>query len=185
VHLDGARIFNAAVALGVDAADIAAYSDSVTFCLSKGLSAPVGSIVAGNADFITRARRKRKLVGGDMRQMGVLAAAGIVALEKMVDRLSEDHENAAMLANGLNNLHGLRVDLPPRPTNMVFCDLTSLGMTAADFQARMREEGVLCSVQGPMRVRLVTHRTIISEHIERTVDAVRTVLSADNPASKR
>lgn len=182
VHLDGARIFNAAVALAVDASSIAAYSDSVTFCLSKGLSAPVGSVVAGPADFISRARRRRKLLGGDMRQMGVLAAAGIVALETMIDRLSEDHENATALAEGLKELSGLRADRPPIPTNMVFCDLAGLGITAKEFQARMREEGVLCSVQGPLRVRLVTHRMINLEHIKRTLEAARTVLGALEPA---
>ncbi|MBI4571377.1 MAG: low-specificity L-threonine aldolase, partial [Chloroflexi bacterium] len=110
VHLDGARIFNAAVALGVAPSELAAQADSVTFCLSKGLSAPVGSLVCGSAEFVQRARRMRKMVGGGMRQAGVIAAAGIVALETMVDRLAEDHEHAQLLARGLAQLPGIRID---------------------------------------------------------------------------
>jgi threonine aldolase len=124
VHLDGARIFNASVALGVDVKAIAQYADSVTFCLSKGLSAPVGSVICGSRDFIAQARRYRKMLGGGMRQAGVLAAAGIVALEKMIDRLAEDHANARRLAEGLADIPGVTVDLDRVQTNLIFLNVT-------------------------------------------------------------
>jgi threonine aldolase len=175
VHLDGARIFNAAIALGVDVGELTRHVDSVQYCLSKGLSAPVGSMVAGSLAFIERARKMRKLVGGDLRQSGVLAAAGIVALNDMIDRLVEDHHHAALLADGLRGVPGLTVQLPPIPTNMVFSDTTELRMTAAEFLESMREHGVLCTSQGPHRVRMVTHRHITPVEIERAVAAAEKV----------
>lgn len=173
VHLDGARIFNAAVALGVEACELVDCVDSVQFCLSKGLSAPVGSMVAGSHQFIQRARRNRKLLGGDLRQSGHLAAAGILALTEMVDRLVEDHRYAACLAEGLITCSGLKVLLPPIPTNMVFLDTTELGVTAEYFLAWMKEQGILCTSQGPFRVRMVTHRLITERDIERTIQTVK------------
>jgi threonine aldolase len=175
VHLDGARIFNAAVALGVDVGEFTRHTDSVQFCLSKGLSAPVGSIVAGSYAFIERARLVRKLLGGDMRQSGVLAAAGIVALNDMIERLAEDHHTAVRLATGLQSVPRLTVQLPPRPTNMVFSDTTQLGMDAAEFANRMRGHGVLCTTQGPYRVRMVTHRHISAADADRAVEAAKQV----------
>jgi len=175
VHLDGARIFNAAIALGVDVGEFARHVDSVQFCLSKGLSAPVGSIVAGSHAFIERARLVRKLLGGDMRQSGVLAAAGIVALNDMIERLAEDHRTAAWLAQGLQAVPRLKVQLPPLPTNMVFSDTTQLGMDAAEFLNRMRGLGVLCTSQGPDRVRMVTHRHISAADVDRAVAAAKQV----------
>lgn len=178
VHLDGARIFNAAVALGVDVEKLTQYADSVMFCLSKGLSAPVGSIVAGSHDFIKRARRVRKMLGGDMRQSGVLAAAGIVALQTMVDRLVEDHRNAALLARGLHHIPRIVLDIPPVPTNMAFIETTALGIAGSEFVSKMQEQRVLCVAFGPTRVRMVTHRHITPDHIERAIEAVRDIVAA-------
>lgn len=178
VHLDGARIFNAAVALGVEVKELTQHADSVMFCLSKALSAPVGSMVAGSHEFITRARRIRKMLGGDMRQSGVLAAAGIVALEKMVDRLAEDHRNAGLLAAGLEEIPGIVLDITPVPTNMVFIETTELRIEATEFVASMLARGVLCGAQGTTRVRLVTHRHITLEHVERAIEAVGAVVAA-------
>lgn len=175
VHLDGARVFNAAIALGVDVRELTRHADSVQFCLSKGLSAPVGSIVAGSHAFIERARRMRKMVGGDLRQSGVLAAAGIIALNEMIDRLAEDHRNAAWLAEGLKTVPRLQVKLPPIPTNMVFSDTQELGMEAAGFLDRMRAQGVLCTSQERYRVRMVVHRHITPADIERVVEAAKKV----------
>jgi threonine aldolase len=178
VHLDGARIFNAALALGVEAKDIAAYADSVQFCLSKGLSAPVGSVVVGSQEFIQGAARARKVLGGDLRQSGVLAAAGIVALEKMVDRLAEDHYTAKLLREGLMEIPQLVVDTPPNPTNMVFVETSNLGISGAEFAARLKEHGVLVAVYGKHRVRMVTHRHIEPGMIEGIVEAVRSVVNS-------
>ena len=175
VHLDGARVFNAAIALRVDVKELTQYADSVMFCLSKGLSAPVGSMVAGSSEFIKRACRVRKMLGGDLRQSGVLAAAGIVSLEKMVDRLAEDHRNAALLFEGLKDVPRIVLDIPPIPTNMVFIETTELGMDANEFLAKMQEQEVLCVAYAASRVRMVTHRHIAPEHVKQVVEAVRRV----------
>jgi threonine aldolase len=175
VHLDGARIFNAAIALGVSAKDIAQYADSVQFCLSKGLSAPVGSLVAGSEDFIKRAKQFRKLLGGDLRQSGVLAAAGIVSLEKMVDRLAYDHHTAKILAEGLGGIPHLALDHPPHPTNMVFFDTKELGIDAAKFVSQLKEESVLATVYAATRVRMVTHRHIDEQMVKQAIQAVQKV----------
>jgi len=142
IHLDGARLFNASVALGVPAATLAADADSVTFCLSKALAAPVGSVLCGRAAFIARARRMRKVLGGGMRQAGVLAAAGLVALETMVDRLAEDHANARRLAEGLAELPGIAIDLDRVQTNIVIFDLRREGITPDDLVERMADRNV-------------------------------------------
>ncbi len=177
LHLDGARIFNAAVALDVKAAELAAPADSVTFCLSKGLCAPVGSVLCGTVEFVERARRIRKQLGGGMRQAGVLAAAGIVALEKMVDRLAEDHRRAQMLAEGLANISGLRLDHPIPATNMVFVSLVdSVPYSAAQIAERLRNDGVKVGVVGERRFRLVTHYWIDDQKVERAIRAFRGVL---------
>jgi threonine aldolase len=176
IHLDGARIFNAAVALGTDVKDLAQHADSVMFCLSKGLSAPVGSIIVGSHGVIARARRMRKIVGGDLRQSGVLAAAGIVALESMVGRLAEDHRNAGLLARLLGEIPDVILDLAPVPTNMVFLDTKGLGIDAAKFVEMMRSRNILCGAQGPTRVRMVTHRHITSDHIAQAADAVQHIV---------
>ncbi len=183
VHLDGARIFNAAVALGIPPADIAAQADSLQFCFSKGLSAPVGSATCGSADFIKEARRGRKTVGGSMRQAGVIAAAAIVALEKMVDRLAEDHENARILAEGLANINGLNVNLDSVQSNIVMVGfdnpLQSAGPSAIDARdvARaMVAKGVKLNAITPTQCRLVTHYGIVRQDIDAALVMAREVM---------
>jgi threonine aldolase len=175
MHLDGARLANAAVALGKPLKDLAAPFDSVQFDLSKGLGAPVGGIVAGSRDFIAAARRNRKLLGGGMRQAGVIAAAGLVSLT-MVDRLADDHRNARRLAEALADVNGLRVDLPSVQTNLV---IVHLERTAApDFLAALKADGVLAGSPGPGRVRFVTHYDISARDLDSVVAAVRRALTA-------
>ena len=176
VHLDGARIFNAAVYLGVDVKQFTKYTDSVMFCLSKGLSAPIGSLVVGDEDFIERARRVRKMLGGGMRQAGIIAAAGIIALEKMVDRLKEDHENAQILAKALAKLDGIRITHPVQ-TNIIIFDVSDLNTTAERFIASLAERGVKASQFGRTLVRMVTHRGIEREDIEYAISVVEEVVS--------
>jgi threonine aldolase len=177
VHLDGARVFNAAVGLGVDVKEIARYADSVQFCLSKGLCSPIGSIVAGPKDFVERVRKYRKLLGGGMRQVGIVAAAGIVSLTKMVDRLHEDHANAKRLAKGLNEIPGLRVEMETVQTNMVAVHTRGLGMDGPDFQKLMKTNGVWFNADLPYRVRMVTHNDVtaadVDEALTRIAEAVR------------
>ncbi|MCS7172118.1 MAG: beta-eliminating lyase-related protein [Armatimonadetes bacterium] len=172
VHLDGARIFNAAVALGVPARVLAEPVDSVMFSLSKGLSAPVGSVLCGSKPFIERARRWRQIVGGGMRQAGVLAAAGIVALEEMVDRLAEDHRLAKALARGLARIPGVVVEPDQVDTNIV---LVRVDGDAHGLVARLAEQGVLCFAVSPSEIRLVTHRHISDEDVVWAVEAFRRV----------
>jgi threonine aldolase len=178
VHLDGARVFNAAVALGVPVAELAREVDSVTFCLSKGLSAPVGALVCAPAPFIHEARRQRKLLGGGMRQAGVLAAAGIVALETMVDRLAEDQANARKLAEGLTALPGIVLDPDRVPTNLVIFETAPDGPEPADFHAGLWAQGVKIGAIGGNRFRAVTHFGITSEDIDLALDAAKTALLA-------
>lgn len=167
-HLDGARVFNAAVKLGVDVRDITAHVDSVSCCLSKGLAAPVGSVVCGSRDFIRQAHRWRKILGGGMRQAGVLAAAGIVALTEMVERLVDDHANARRLADGLANLPGFCIDLDTVQTNMVFFSLDPA--LVGKFSPFMREQGVIIG-DGPYPIRAVTHYGIEADDIDTVLDA--------------
>jgi threonine aldolase len=176
VHLDGARVFNAAVALGVDVRELTINVDSVMFCLSKGLCAPVGSMVAGSQEFIGRARRNRKMVGGGMRQAGVLAAAGIIALTEMVDRLAEDHENARMLAEGLTGMKGIRLELHGIQTNMVFFTLLADGIAPAELRSAMEGEGVKFGYYGGGLFRAVTHHGIEEEDVQHAVDAFQRVM---------
>jgi len=177
VHLDGARIFNAAIALGVPAAVIAATADSVMFCLSKGLGAPVGSVLTGTRAFIERARKNRKMLGGGMRQAGVIAAAGIVALETMVDRLQEDHENARYLAENLAEIPGLAVDPGTVQTNMVMCDVVKPGLSAEELSRRLRERQVLVNANGPSRLRFVTHKDVSRADIARALEIIKDVMA--------
>jgi len=178
VHMDGARIFNAAVALGRPAAELVAPVDSVMFCLSKGLSAPVGSMLVGTRDFIAEARRYRKLLGGGMRQAGVLAAAGLVALEMMIDRLADDHANARRLAEGIAAIPGLAVDLETVQTNMVMVDIVDPRFAAATFVQALRRYGVLCNDTGPRRVRMVTHKDVTAADVELALDAIARAVKA-------
>ncbi len=173
LHLDGSRIFNAAVALGLPVAQIARHADSVAFCLSKGLAAPIGSVLAGSGDFIAAARRLRKMVGGGMRQAGVIAAAGIFALEHMIDRLAEDHANARRLAEGLFAVPGLLLDPALPETNMVFWRLQEdRGLTVESFLSSLERQGVRVLELGKGRLRAVPHFGITADHIERAVDAI-------------
>ncbi len=175
VHLDGARVFNAAAALGVEVREIVREVDSVMFCLSKGLCAPVGSMLAGSADFIARARRSRKVVGGGMRQAGFLAAAGIVALEQMTERLVEDHARAQRLADGLAAIPG--IDVAPVTTNIVYFDLTApITKTPSEIERALAERGILMLGRGSGRFRAVTHYWIDDEAIEKTITAVHKVV---------
>ena len=176
IHVDGARIFNAAVALGLDVRDLAAEADSISFCLSKGLAAPVGSLVCGTREFVNAARRARKLVGGGMRQAGVLAAAGIVALTEMVDRLADDHANAKKLAQGLADIPDISVDPEQIKTNIVFFDLTRSDMNPEQFVAQIEQEGVRMLPAVPPRLRAVTHYHISSEDIDYTLGAFKKIL---------
>ena len=166
VHLDGARIFNAAVALGVDVKEIARHADSVSFCLSKGLSAPVGSLVCGSDEFVAEARRNRKVLGGGMRQCGIIAAAGMIALEQMVERVAEDHANARRLAEGIADIQGLSIEPETVQTNIVYFDLAHDKLTAEQFAKRLTERGVKVIQTGPARFRAVTHYGISAEDIE-------------------
>jgi threonine aldolase len=178
VHLDGARIFNAAVALGVPAAAIAQYADSVQFCLSKGLAAPVGSMVVGEASFIAEVRRARKMLGGGMRQAGIIAAAGIVALEQMADRLVEDHAHARLLAEGLAQNRGIAVDLETVQTNIVLFRVTDERFTCERFIELAWQEGIHVAEFGHGRIRAVTHYGITAQDIAATITAFEHVVSA-------
>jgi len=175
VHLDGARVFNAAVALGVPVADLVRPVDSVAFSLCKGLACPVGSVLCGSAEFIQRARRYRKMVGGGMRQAGIIAAAGIVALESMIDRLAEDHENACLLAQGLAAVPGLSLVPPQVDSNMVFFTLD--GVNAFELASRLSQAKVLCLAEAG-RVRLVTHYGIERADVEEAVERIRATVGA-------
>ncbi len=177
VHVDGARVFNAAVALGVEPKELAKDADSLTFCLSKGLACPWGSLVVGDADFIKRARKNRQMVGGGMRQGGIMAAAGIVALESMVDRLAEDHANARLLADGLQRL-GLEIDMQAVQTNMVFFQVPSEMMDARTFVTELGRLGVRVNAPSGRRVRMVTHWGVTREDIVYTVEAAERVATS-------
>ena len=171
LHLDGARIFNASVALEIPADVLAGHADSVTFCFSKGLSAPIGSALCGPEDFIDRARKWRKMLGGGMRQTGVIAAAAIVSLESMVPRLAEDHQNARRLADGLAGIPGIAIDPERIETNIVIFEWE--GGAHGAFMARLAEAGVLASSSGAPKVRMVTHYGINAEDIDDALEAVR------------
>ena len=172
LHIDGARIFNAAVALEAPVAELTREADSITFCLSKGLSCPVGSVIVGSADYIQEARRWRKMVGGGMRQVGVLAAAGIVALDSMVDRLAEDHANARKLAEGLAEVEGISIDPDALPTNLVFFEVEREDRD--DLHAKLVERGIKGG-GGGRRWRYVTHYGITESDIDYTLETVRDV----------
>ncbi len=176
VHLDGARIFNAAVALGVEAKEIAATADTLTFCLSKGLACPIGSIFCGSDEDVEEARRWRKRLGGGMRQVGVLAAAGLIALDHMVDRLAQDHANARTLAEGLSEMPGVTCDLSRVQTNLVFFELDAI--PAQQFEDECARRGLLGGAVSPNRVRFVTHYGIDSEDVQSALRICEEVLSA-------
>ena len=181
LHVDGARIFNAAVALGVDVAELSGPADSVSVCLSKGLSAPVGGLLAGSAEFVTRARRARKLLGGSMRQAGVVAATGIVALQTGIGRLAEDHQRARQIADGLRSLGGLRVLTPHPATNFVLVDVAPSGRTAGDVVADLQRHGVNASSRPPTTIRFVTHRQIGDDDVATLIKTLTEVIGGKYP----
>jgi threonine aldolase len=177
VHLDGARLFNAAAALGVPGATLAAGCDTVMFCLSKGLAAPVGSLLVGDRDAMVEARRIRKLFGGGMRQVGVLAAAGLVALDEMLPRLGDDNRRARRLAEGLSALPGILLDPALVDTNIVFFSLAAgAPVTALELDERLAEEGILAHALGPVSIRMVTHYQVDDADVDAAVAAVARVL---------
>jgi threonine aldolase len=178
-HMDGARIFNAAAIQGVDVLELSSPVDSITFCLSKGLCAPVGSVLCGTKDFIYRARRLRKQLGGGMRQVGVLAAAGIIALEKMTLHLSEDHSHARQLAEGLANLPGLELDFGMPATNMVFVSLKpSIRQNTREIADLLMKDGIRVGVVAERRFRLVTHYWITEDAVRKTLSAFALILKS-------
>lgn len=178
LHIDGARIFNAAAASGITANELAAHADSITFCLSKGLCAPVGSVLCGSNEFIYKARRLRKMLGGGMRQAGILAAAGIIAVQKMTGRLSEDHRRAARLADDLATIPGITFEIGKPQTNMVFPFLNeSISIKPGEVAGRLSEKGIKIGVVGPRSFRLVTHYWISDADILEVISAFREILT--------
>jgi threonine aldolase len=177
VHLDGARIFNAAVALGSDIKEFTRHVDSVLFCLSKGLAAPVGSVVCGTREFIEEARRNRKVLGGGMRQAGIIAAPGIIALDKMVARLTEDHVNARRLAEGIAEIPGLSIDVSRVKTNIIYFDVASEKIDVEQLRTRLEQKGIKSLPTGRARFRLVTHYGVDAEDIDQTLAALREIMA--------
>ena len=179
MHLDGARLFNAVVASGISAAQWAEPFDSVSICLSKGLGAPVGSVLLGSSEFIERARRVRKRFGGAMRQAGVLAAAGIHALDHHVDRLADDHRNARLLAEGVDSIEGCSVDIQWVQTNIVMIEVSGTGMTETEVSAKLADAGVLLHPFGPGMLRACTHLDVTDEQIEAAIGTFGQVLATE------
>ncbi len=175
VHLDGARMFNAAAALGRPVEDVAGNVDSVMFCLSKGLGAPIGSMLVGSRKFIDQARSVRKALGGGMRQAGILAAAGLIALEEMPQRLSEDHSNAKWLASALAQIPGIRIAPEKVRTNILIFDITETRMDSTEFIRQLREKDVIASAVSPSLVRLVTHMDVSRDDCEQAFQAIRSI----------
>ncbi len=177
VHLDGARLFNAAAASGISVKRYADQVNTVQFCLSKGLGAPVGSVIAGSAEFITRARKWRKRLGGGLRQVGIIAAPGLVALSDMTDRLAVDHTHARRLAEGIGNISGLAIEGKVE-TNMVLFNVGRLGQTSEEFLEKMKEAGVLANPFGPQTIRLVTHYDVNEQEIEEVIERVNDIAAS-------
>jgi len=177
LYMDGARIFNAAIALKINVKELAKHVDNLMFCLSKGLCCPVGSLLVGAYDFIERARKLRKVLGGGMRQAGIIAAPGIVALESMIDRLSEDHKNARRLAEGISRIDEIKIDLSCVQTNIVCFDISGLGMTSESFVSMLRKKCILALAMTKNKVRMVTHKGIEEEHVEKAVAAINNISS--------
>ncbi len=176
VYLDGARVFNAAVALGIDVRELTRGVDSLSFCLSKGLSAPVGSVVCGSSEFVAEARRARKILGGGMRQAGIIAAAGIVALQKMVDRVAEDHKNARRLAEGIVHIRGLSIDPARVQTNIVYFEVATDRLKAEKLVTELGKRGIKLLCVGSSRLRMVTHYGISSDDIDLALAALTEVM---------
>jgi threonine aldolase len=175
VHMDGARIFNAAAALGTSVADLTRDCDTVQFCLSKGLGAPAGSMLVGSRELIDEARIWRKRFGGGMRQTGILAAAGLIALEEGPKRLHEDHANAKLLAEGLAGIIGIAIDVEKVETNIVIFDISGTAKTSAEICERLKENGILASGFGSL-IRMVTHCDVMAHDIAQTIERLNTIL---------
>jgi threonine aldolase len=175
LYMDGARIFNASIALNIDVKQLSKHVDNFMFCLSKGLSCPVGSVIVGSIEFITKARKLRKVLGGGMRQAGIIAAPGIVALEKMIKRLKEDHENAAHLAKGLSKIKGVAIDLSRVQTNIVNFEISNLSISDEKFIKKLKERNILALTLDKRKVRMVTHRGIKKEHIDKTINIIANI----------
>jgi threonine aldolase len=180
VHLDGARLWNASVATGIKPHEYSQFADSVSVCLSKGLGAPIGSLVAGSPSFIDRVHRFRKMFGGGMRQGGIIASAGIYALDHHFERLKDDHQNAKRLAVGLKELKGISIDPKQVETNIVIFDVTDTGMTGVQMAEAMKREGVLIHAFGKTQIRLVTHLDVSAEEIEKVLKVFKKVLGKKN-----
>jgi len=180
IHMDGARIFNATVAMGVDVKEFTRHVDTLMFCLSKGLCCPVGSLAVGNAEFIERARKARKILGGGMRQAGIIAAPGIVALETMIERLADDHRNARLLAEGLAKIDGISIELEAVQTNIIYFDIGGLGISSERFLSKLKGEGVLASNRDKSKIRMVTHRGIEREDVQKTLNVVESVAAGNH-----
>ena len=178
VHLDGARIFNASVASGKSVIDLTRKFDSVMLCLSKGLGAPVGSMLVGSKEFFEEVRQVRKMLGGGMRQAGVLAAAGLIALEEGPKHLAIDHKNAKLLANGLAEIHGIQIDPAKVVTNILFFDVMGTGITASEISKRLAAQGVLANAVSAQVIRMVTHRDVDRAGCERAMHVLRVSLHA-------
>ncbi|MDE5414559.1 low-specificity L-threonine aldolase [Alkalihalobacterium chitinilyticum] len=176
VHLDGARLFNAAVALGVPVSELTQHVDTVQVCLSKGLSAPVGSILAGSQSFINEARKWRKRLGGGLRQAGVIAAPGIIALEKMIDRLAEDHANAQLLAEGLSTIPQLQVRVEEVETNIILCNIKETGLSNDQFLSKLKDAGILAVPFDDGIIRFVTHREVTNDMVQTAVETISGIL---------
>ncbi len=176
LHLDGARIFNAASYLGVEVKDIAKYADSVTFCLSKGLCSPVGSVLCGTKDFIDRARKMRKILGGGMRQAGILAACGIISIEKMSKRLHIDHENAKYMGEKLNEIQGFYVNMENLQSNLVFCKIDREGFNSEDFSRKLYDKGIKIGGYEGQSIRFVTSNDISRENIDYFIKTIKEIL---------
>jgi threonine aldolase len=184
VHMDGARVFNAAQAIGVPVREIVAKTDTVMFCLSKALGAPVGSMLAGTQEAIAQARLYRKRLGGGMRQAGVLAAAGLVALEQTPPRLAEDHRNARFLAEGLREIAGIKLKLETVQSNIVIFDVSGTGLAPADISARLKERGVLMNAVGPSTMRAVTHYDVDRAACESALRVLADITAGRQQAAK-
>ncbi len=183
VHLDGARIFNAGVALGRSVAELTRKFDSVMFCLSKGLGAPVGSLLVGSKEFVEEARVVRKMLGGGMRQAGILAAAGLIALEEGPKRLHVDHENARLLAHGLVEIPGIRIDPTKVVTNILFFDVTGTGLSAPEVSQRLKTGNIWANPYNAQLIRMVTHQDVDRAGSERALQALREIVGVPRKAA--
>lgn len=175
VHLDGARIFNASTYLNVDVMEVAQYADSINVCLSKGLCAPVGSVLVGTPEFIDKARKNRKLLGGGMRQTGILAAAGLIALEEMPLRLQEDHDNAKALAQGLAEIPGIQIDANAVQTNIIRLDISGIGMNGNELALKLKDKGILMNGSKDGKIRWVTHVYVTKEDVKKVLKVINEI----------